>query len=130
MLHKLDSYIFPNLAKHVLKSGDNGEGNGNPLQYSCLENPMDRGAWRATVHGVAKSWTQLNNFTFFLSFTLHLFLVTLFFVVDTFVHYFSLLILFSLHDTFKNWYFLIDCWWYIKMQWIFVQGSIYFNKLF
>ena len=33
------------------------EGNGNPLQYSCLENPMDRGAWWATVHGVAKSWT-------------------------------------------------------------------------
>ena len=34
-----------------------GEGNGNPLQYSCLENPMGRGAWGATVHGVAKSWT-------------------------------------------------------------------------
>ena len=34
-----------------------GEGNGNPLQYSCLENPMDRRAWWATVHGVAKSWT-------------------------------------------------------------------------
>ena len=34
-----------------------GEGNGNLLQYSCLENPMDRGAWRTTVHGVAKSWT-------------------------------------------------------------------------
>ena len=34
-----------------------GEGNGNPLQYSCLENPMDRGAWWAAVHGVAKSWT-------------------------------------------------------------------------
>ena len=34
-----------------------GEGNGNPLQYSCLENPMDRGAWQAAVHGVAKSWT-------------------------------------------------------------------------
>ena len=33
------------------------EGNGYPLQYSCLENPMDRGAWWATVHGVAKSWT-------------------------------------------------------------------------
>ena len=32
-----------------------GEGNGNPLQYSCLENPMDRGAWRATVHAVAES---------------------------------------------------------------------------
>ena len=42
-----------------------GEGNGNQLQYSCLENPMDRGAWRATVHGVAKSWTRLSNFTFF-----------------------------------------------------------------
>ena len=36
-----------------------GGGHGNPLQYSCLENPMDRGAWWATVHGVAKSWTQL-----------------------------------------------------------------------
>ena len=35
-----------------------GEGNGNPLQYSCLENPRDGGAWQATVHGVAKSWTQ------------------------------------------------------------------------
>ena len=35
------------------------EGNGNPLQYSCLENPMDRGAWRTTVHRVAKSQTQL-----------------------------------------------------------------------
>ena len=34
-----------------------GEGNGNPLQYSCLENPMDRGAWCVTVHGVTKSWT-------------------------------------------------------------------------
>ena len=40
-----------------------GEGNGNPLQYSCLENPMDRGAWRATVHGAAKSQTQLSDFT-------------------------------------------------------------------
>ena len=36
-----------------------GEGYGNPLQYSCLENPMDRGDWQATVHGVAKSWIQL-----------------------------------------------------------------------
>ena len=40
-----------------------GEGNGNPL-HSCLENPMDRGAWWATVHGVAKSWTRLSDFTF------------------------------------------------------------------
>jgi len=36
-----------------------GEGNGNPLYYSCLGNPMDRGAWQATVHGVAKGQTQL-----------------------------------------------------------------------
>ena len=38
-----------------------GVGNGNPLQCSCLENSMDRGAWPATVHRVAKSWTQLNS---------------------------------------------------------------------
>ena len=37
-----------------------GVGNGNPFQYSCLENSMDRGAWRAEVHGVSKNWTQLN----------------------------------------------------------------------
>ena len=44
--------------------GSPGEGNGNPLQYSCLENPMDRGAWRAAVHGVTKEsdmTEQLNN---------------------------------------------------------------------
>ena len=39
-------------------------GNGNPLQYSCLENPMDGGAWWTTVHGVAKSQTGLSDFTF------------------------------------------------------------------
>ena len=38
-----------------------GEENGNPLQYSCLENPMDREAWQATVHRVAKSWTSLSD---------------------------------------------------------------------
>ena len=41
-----------------------GEGDGMPLQYSCLENPMDGGAWKAAVHGVAKSWTRLSDFTF------------------------------------------------------------------
>ena len=41
-----------------------GEGDGTPLQYSCLENPMDGGAWWAAVHGVAKSRTQLTDFTF------------------------------------------------------------------
>ena len=41
-----------------------GEGDGTPLQYSCLENPMDGGAWWAAVHGVSKSWTWLNDFTF------------------------------------------------------------------
>ena len=38
-----------------------GGGNGNPLQYSCLVNPMDSGAWQATVHGAAKSWTQVSD---------------------------------------------------------------------
>ena len=41
-----------------------GEGNGNPLQYSCLENPMDARAWWTTVHRVTKSQTQLSDFTF------------------------------------------------------------------
>ena len=41
-----------------------GEGNGNPLQYSCLENPMKGEAWSAAVHGVAKSRTRLSDFTF------------------------------------------------------------------
>ena len=45
-----------------------GEGNGYSLQYSCLENPKDEGAWWATVHRVAKSRTRLSDFTFFLSF--------------------------------------------------------------
>ena len=47
----------------ILGSGGSpGEGNGNSLQYSCLENSMDRGAWWATIHGVAKSWTWLSDF--------------------------------------------------------------------
>ena len=46
-----------------------GEDNGTPLQYSCLENPMDRGAWQTAVHGVNKSRTRLSDFTF--TFHLH-----------------------------------------------------------
>ena len=45
-----------------------GEGSGTPFQYSCLENPMDRGAWWVAVHGVAKSRTQLKDFTFIFHF--------------------------------------------------------------
>ena len=41
-----------------------GEGDGTPLQYSCLENPMDGGAWKAAVYGVAEGWTRLSDFTF------------------------------------------------------------------
>ena len=47
----------------VSPSSGLGEGNGTPLRYSCLENPMDVGAWQATVHGITKSWTLLSNFT-------------------------------------------------------------------
>ena len=60
-----------NLLSNSGDTGDSGSipesgrsprvGNGNPLQYSCLENPLDKGAWQATVHGVAKSLTQLSN---------------------------------------------------------------------
>ena len=49
-----DLSSIPGLGKYP------GEGHGNPLQDSCLENPMNRGAWWATVHGVAKSWMQLS----------------------------------------------------------------------
>ena len=49
----------------ILGSGRSlGERDGNPLQDSCLENPMDRGTWRATIQGIAKSWTQLSDYTF------------------------------------------------------------------
>ena len=47
-----------------LKDLSTGEGNGTPLQYSCLENPVDGGAWWATVHGVTESQTRLSDFTF------------------------------------------------------------------
>ena len=48
--------------------GKYGEGNGTPLQYSCLENPMDGGAWKAAVHGVSKSQTRLSDFHFIFHF--------------------------------------------------------------
>ena len=49
---------------YLYSRGSGGECNGTPLQFSCLENPMEGGAWWAAVHGVAKSWTQLSDFTF------------------------------------------------------------------
>ena len=52
------NYFVTNLTQY------NGEGNDTPLQYSCLENPMDRGAWWAAVHGVAEGRTRLSDFTF------------------------------------------------------------------
>ena len=48
-----DMGLIPGLGR------SSGGGHGHPLQYSCLEDPMDRGAWQATVHGIAKSWTVL-----------------------------------------------------------------------
>ena len=59
--------IWEGLSMAAVRSGwgrSSVEGNGNPLQYSCLENPMDRGAWWATVHWVAKSQTRLSDFAF------------------------------------------------------------------
>ena len=54
-LHPGDKDLIPGLGRSP------GKGNGNPLQYSCLENPIDKGALWATVYGVAKSWTQLSD---------------------------------------------------------------------
>ena len=61
--------VFHFLLSHCLEDlrtfhGEDGEGNGNPLQYCCLENPMGRGVWSAAVHGVAKSRTRLGDSTF------------------------------------------------------------------
>ena len=63
--------LMTTLVAHACRTGDlgsvpgsgrsSGEGKGNPLQYSCPDNPMDRGAWQAIVHGVAESWTQMSN---------------------------------------------------------------------
>ena len=57
---------------HLSLKTNYGEGNGTPLQYSCLENPMDGGAWKAAIHGVAEGWTWLSdfNFTFHFHFSL------------------------------------------------------------
>ena len=59
----LNEWRISNSQEHKYKLSRK-KGNGTPLQYSCLENPMDGGAWWAAVHGVAKSQTRLNDFTF------------------------------------------------------------------
>ena len=81
-LPKINQMIFnvikasslKNISPHYILNRESlqhicGEGNGSPLQYPCLENPMDGGAWQAAVHGVAKSRTRLNDFT--LTFQFH-----------------------------------------------------------
>ena len=60
------STVSPSICHEVM--GLDGEGNGNPLQYSCLENPMDGGAWWAAVHGVTRSLTRLSDFILFFHF--------------------------------------------------------------
>ena len=59
---KASAYNVGDLGSIPGREDSPGEENGNPLQYSCLENPMDQEAWWATVHGVAKSWTRLSDF--------------------------------------------------------------------
>ena len=57
LLSLIRSHLFTFVFISITLGDGSGEGNGTPLQYSCLENPMDGGAWWAAVHGVAKSWT-------------------------------------------------------------------------
>ena len=64
LLKPLDSLEWQRECLLYANEVTGGEGNRTPLQYSCLENPMDRGAWWAAVHGVARSWTRLTDFTF------------------------------------------------------------------
>ena len=61
---KRETRLKEHQGKLLGESSRDGEGNGSPLQYSCLENPVDGGAWQAAVHGVAKSRTRLSDFTF------------------------------------------------------------------
>ena len=101
-----------------------GEGKGNPLQYSCLENSMDRGAWWATVYGITKSWTRLSDFTFFLSIMklnirLHVFSDV------CWVFCFSLLWFFLFLDSyfyigfFKNWFVeILYVLWRLILSWL------------
>ena len=65
-INQIQGYSYRNvILPHLhLDMPSSGEGNGTPLQYSCLENPMEGGAWWAAVCGVAKNWTRLSNFTF------------------------------------------------------------------
>ena len=68
MLGKFSAIISSNISSGPFSlsslSGNPGEGNGTPLQYSCLENPTDGGPWKAAVHGVAEGQTRLSDFTF------------------------------------------------------------------
>ena len=66
MVETIETYPLTALEAGSLEEGAGkvGEGTGTPLQYSCLENPMDGGAWWAVVHGVVKSRTRLSNFMF------------------------------------------------------------------
>ena len=57
-------FFADHLLNIVLAKDSYGEGNGTPLQYSCLENPMDGGAWKAAVHGVTEGRARLSDFTF------------------------------------------------------------------
>ena len=71
--HEIKRYLL--LGRKAMTNLDSkfGEGNGNPLQYSCLENPMDRGAWWATVHRVAKSQTRLKQLSMYAYLIIRLF---------------------------------------------------------
>ena len=62
--NKESACIVGDLGSIPVPGRSSGEVNGNPLQYCCLGNPVDRGAWQATVHGITKSQTQLSNFHF------------------------------------------------------------------
>jgi len=71
LLSRIQGYCYhlPKFHIYALVYCIGGEGNGTPLQYSCLENPMDGGAWKAAVYGVAEGQTRLSYFTFTFTFT-------------------------------------------------------------
>ena len=79
-----------------------GEGNGHPLQYFCLKNPMNKGAWRASLHGVTKSWRRLSD----LAYTAITIGILLYTVISLMIRIFILAVIISHHERFNN---FLDC---------------------
>ena len=106
-----------------------GEWSGNPLQYSCLENPLDRGTCQATVHGVTTSWTRLNDFTWYINNKDLDFFLPFFLFLDwiTFQYMAVSLLIYPFISWGTFGFLLFDS--YIMLLWIFIYMFLCRHKL-